>query len=151
MKHEAFIVIRNAEGFLVVAPAVGAAAEHADLNEAYRLVAASGGGPGRDAYPGVSHRNLGDLMPFFIKSAVIAVVGAFLLAVAAVSFSYSIHGTAKTAGQKAGRAVLSSFTEGLEGAFKNTTPEREEKIKTALRNAASYLKPYVQELKPLFQ
>jgi hypothetical protein len=151
MDHETFIVIRRKEGFLVVAPGAGSTAEHADLNEAYRLAVSGAVGRSLGASTGEERWNPRSLMPFFIKSAVVAAVGAFLLGTAAVSFSYALHKTAKHTGQVAGRAVLHSFGEGLADAFKNETPQRQEKIKLVLRSAVPHLQPYMQELKPLFQ
>ena len=51
-----------------------------------------------------------------------------------------------------GRAAIASFTKGLESfSKKEITPEKEKKIRLALRASIPKLKPYVDELRPLFE
>jgi len=95
---------------------------------------------------------LNSLKPFFIKSVTVALVGTFLLAAGSISLTYSLREPLRKAGLKTGRAAIASFTKGLESfSKKEITPEKEKKIRLALRASIPKLKPYVDELRPLFE
>ena len=95
---------------------------------------------------------LTSLKPFFVKAVTIALVGTFLLAAGSVSLTYSLREPLRKAGLKTGRAAIASFTKGLENfSKKEITPEKEKKIRLALRASIPKLKPYVEELRPLFE
>ena len=92
------------------------------------------------------------LMPFFIKSATVALVGVILIVAANVSLTYTLREPARKAGLKFGRATVKTFIAGINDfSEKELTPAREEEIRLALRNSIPKLKPYVDELRPLFQ
>ncbi|MDP4594465.1 MAG: hypothetical protein NWT00_07905 [Beijerinckiaceae bacterium] len=92
-----------------------------------------------------------ELMPFFIKLSAIALVGVFLFSVASISFSYALRDPLKKMTQRTARAAMSNIADELT-AFANDpqSKEREERIRLAIREALPKLKPYVDELRPLF-
>lgn len=91
------------------------------------------------------------LMPFFIKSTVVALVGVLLLSAASISFTYALREPLRKAGLKAGRAAIKNFTKGLNEFGENgLSPSREKKLRLALRAAVPQLKPYMIELRPLY-
>jgi hypothetical protein len=93
-----------------------------------------------------------NLKPFFIKAVTVALVGTILLAAGSVSLTYSLREPLRKAGLKTGRAAIASFTKGLESfSKKEVTPEKEKRIRLALRASIPKLKPYVDELRPLFE
>lgn len=151
MTQPALLVIPRDDGFLVISPAEGVCAEHSDLNEAYRLLARRQGGTQASGKAARSKTRLKPLMPFFIKTAAIALAGTIIAATLGLSLAYALHETAVTAGQKAGRAVLHTFEDTLVAQLKRTSPEQQERIHQSLREAAPLLKPYAQDLKPLFE
>lgn len=148
MKHDAVTVIARDNGFLVVSPADGRWAEHADLAEAYRMLRAEGA---TAPAPAARVQSLRPLMPFFVKAATVALVGGFIALTASVGLAYALREAPAKAGQKAGRAVLQQFQENFVAQLRDTNPEQEEKIRRSLREAVPLLKPYAQELKPLFE
>ena len=90
-------------------------------------------------------------LPFFIKSAVIALVGVFLITTASISFTYMLREPVRKASQKAARAVTKELVKGLEDfAHEGTSPERERKITASIRAAGPHLRPYIEELRVLF-
>lgn len=148
MHRDTLLVIPREGAFLVVSPAEGLSAEHTDLNQAYLLLAER-----RSAGAMPAHRQdlLSRLMPFFIKAATVAVVGAFLLVSAGVAIGYALQEPVKKAGQKAARAVVQQFESGFTSELARTSPEQQARIHQALREAVPHLKPYTDELKPLLQ
>ena len=91
------------------------------------------------------------LTPFFIKAAVVAFIGVILIIAANVSVLYTIQDAPRHIGQKAGHAALRELARSFEkAAKKEQTPEREKRLRLAIRDAIPNLKPYVDELAPLF-
>ena len=91
------------------------------------------------------------LIPFFVKSATVALVGVMLIVAASVSLTYTLREPARKAGLKFGRSIVNTFVAGLnEFSEKELTRDREAKIRLVLRNSAPKLKPYIEELRPLF-
>ena len=92
-------------------------------------------------------------MPFFIKAATVALVGVVLLAAASISFNYALRGEAvRHVAQKGARTLLANVTRGVERfSEKGMTPDRELRLRLALRAAVPRLRPLVDELKPLFE
>ena len=92
-----------------------------------------------------------DLTPFFIKAATVAVVGVVLFSVASLSFTYALREPLRKMTQRAAKAVVKNVTDEIhEFANDPQSPERELKIRLAIRAAVPKLKPYMDELKPLF-
>jgi len=92
-----------------------------------------------------------ELRPFFIKATVVALVGVFLFSAASISFTYALREPVRKLGQRTGKATIKQFTGGVkEFVSKEITPEKEEKIRLAIREAIPKLKPYMEELRPLF-
>ena len=149
MNDEALLVLPRDGSFLIVSPASGVCAEHAELEEAYRLVRTRT--DGTPPAPAAASTSLRTLMPFFIKAVTCALVGAFLLITAAVAFNYALKEPVRHMGQKAARATISTFEKGFAEKLQKMSPEKQEKIRLALREAVPFLKPYVDELKPLFE
>ena len=93
-----------------------------------------------------------ELTPFFIKAGAVALVGVFLFAVGSMSFSYALREPLKNHSQRAGRALMDQIAKGLTNyGDKDVKREKEEKIREGIRRAVPKLKPYVNELKPLFK
>ena len=91
------------------------------------------------------------LTPFFIKAAVVALIGVMFVIAANVTVLYAIQETPRHMGQKAGRAALKEFARSFEKAAEQArTPEREMRLRLAIRNAVPKLKPFADELAPLF-
>jgi hypothetical protein len=91
------------------------------------------------------------LTPFFIKAAVVALVGGLLVATSHVAVLYALQEGSRQVGLKAGRAAIQNFTSGLERfAERDMPPERQERLRLALRAAVARLQPFAPELAPLF-
>jgi len=91
------------------------------------------------------------MKPFFLKTAIVALVGVLFVVTANVSVIYTLRETPKHLAQTAGRAFIHRFVNNLDKfAREGITPAREEKIHQALRNAVPRLKPYMDDLAPLF-
>jgi hypothetical protein len=93
-----------------------------------------------------------DLKKFFIKSLVVVLVGVTLLSAASVSFTYALREPVRTAGLKTGRVILKEFMKGLETfANEEITKEKETKVRDLIKESIPKLKPYLTELRPLFE
>jgi hypothetical protein len=93
-----------------------------------------------------------DLRPFIIKATAVALVGAFLLSFASISFTYALREPLRKLGQRAGRAAIHQFVGGLNDfAAQEITASKEEKIRLAIRAIIPKLMPYVAELRPLLE
>ena len=131
-----------------------------DLNEAYRQLE----GERRSLFekhfetgnhesiplPGrvVQRRELAaKLTPFLIKASVVALIVIGLVVGAGVAVTYTLENTPRNVGQKATRYMARNFIRSID---KSLTPEREKKIRLALRQAVPRLKPLAEELAPLF-
>ena len=87
------------------------------------------------------------LKVFAFKGAVVALILVIVIAAAAASFPYAMRNSAK----KFGRGVIIQLEQGLQkAAAKELTPERREKLRIAVAEAVPHLKPYIDELRPLF-
>lgn len=92
------------------------------------------------------------LTPFFIKAATVALVGAMLIAAANISIIYTLQTSPKKLALYANRVFTKNFAKEFEKIHqKEITPEKEAKIRAAIRSAIPILKPYAQELRPLFE
>jgi hypothetical protein len=92
------------------------------------------------------------LTPFLIKAGVVAVVGGLLVAVANVSLIYTLQSAPKKLAQRAARGAVSNFAESFERFHdKEMSPEKEARIREAIRQAVPKLRPYARELRPLFE
>ena len=91
------------------------------------------------------------LTPFLIKAAVIALIGVMLIIAANVSLTYTITESPKHMAQVAGRYMVRKFaTEFARLAPENLSPERERKIREAVRAAVPTLKSLSGALSPLW-
>ena len=123
----------------------------ADAAEKARAVGLEGIPAGRRVLGADEPSKLRAMIPFFIKAAVVALVGAFLLSAAGISFNYALRGHFKSASQKASRAFVKSFVKEVETfAAKEISGDRDRKIRLALRASVPKLQPYFDELRPLF-
>jgi len=92
------------------------------------------------------------LIPFFIKTAAVALVGALLIAAANISIIYTLQTAPQHLALYANRVFIRNFANEFERIHsREMTPEREAKIREAIRRAVPILKPYAQELRPLFE
>lgn len=92
------------------------------------------------------------LTPFFIKAAVVALVGALLIATSHVTILYAIQEAPRKVGLKVGRGVVRGIANGLEDFAKDEmSPERQERLRLAIRSAVPRLQPFASELAPLFE
>lgn len=90
-------------------------------------------------------------MPFLFKTAAVAVVGSVLIIATAVAANYAMRDPLRHAAQKATRAAVLQITAGIEDAARrDLTPDREERLRVALRNVVPVLRPFIEELQPLF-
>ncbi len=90
-------------------------------------------------------------LPFLVKAAAVALVGATLVIAAGVSIHYALEGSLRSAAQRTGRAAIEQIIRGLDDmGRRDLTPERAERLRAALRAAVPVLKPFVDELRPLF-
>ena len=131
-----------------------------DLNEAYRQLESEKRGlfekhretGNLESIPLPKHevqrRELAaSLTPFLIKASVVALIVIGLVVGAGVAVTYTLENTPRNVGQKATRYMAQNFFRSID---KSLTPEREQKIRLALRNAVPRLKPFAEELAPLF-
>ncbi len=92
-----------------------------------------------------------DLMPFFIKLVAVSLVAVFLFSAASISFSYALRDPLRKVTQRTARAAMDNIAAELhEFANDPQSKEREERIRMAIRAVLPKLKPYVEELRPLF-
>ncbi|MGJ3259981.1 MAG: hypothetical protein ACFE0S_10295 [Rhodospirillales bacterium] len=92
-----------------------------------------------------------ELMPFFIKLGAVALVAVLLFSAASISFSYALRDPLRKVTQRTARAAMDNIAAELtEFANDPQSKEREERIRLAIRAALPKLKPYVDELRPLF-
>lgn len=93
-----------------------------------------------------------DLRRFALKAAIVALAATVFMVATAAVFSYAVREPMRKVGLKVGRAALARVEEGLRDAARDElTPERAERIRLLVADAAPKLKPYVAELRPLFQ
>lgn len=91
------------------------------------------------------------ILPFLVKAAAVAVVGSFLVIAIAVAINYALRDPLRHAAQKTARAAVAQITAGLEDfARRDLTPDREERLRKALRGAVPVLRPFLEEVQPLF-
>lgn len=92
------------------------------------------------------------LTPFFIKAAVVALVGGLLVATANISIIYTLQTAPRHLAVYANRVFVRNFAREFEKLQeRDMTPERQAKIREAIRKAVPILRPYAVELRPLFQ
>ncbi|NQV99236.1 MAG: hypothetical protein HQ483_06035 [Rhodospirillales bacterium] len=92
------------------------------------------------------------LMPFFIKAATVAVVGAMLIGAANISIIYTLQTSPKKLALYANRVFTKNFVAEFDRLHREEmTPEKKAQIRAAIRSAIPILKPYAQELRPLFE
>jgi len=90
------------------------------------------------------------LTPFLIKAAVVAIIGAVLIGAANMSIVYTLQTAPKKLASYGARTAVKNFQRAFEkAAAKEMSPERVEKIKTAIRDAVPALQPFADELRPL--
>lgn len=119
-----------------------------DLIEKYAML-------GMDAPPNrdqaSARRMRTTLLPFFLKCAAVAATGSVLIIAAAIGVNYATKQPLQDAAQRAGRAAIERVVRGLEKVGRDgLSSDREERLRTALRSTVPVLKPFVQELRPLF-
>jgi hypothetical protein len=91
------------------------------------------------------------VMPFALKAAVIGLVGSVLVISAAVAINYALRDPLRHAAQKVGWAAVLQITAGLEDfARRELTPDHEERLRNGLRGVVPILRPFIEELQPLF-
>jgi hypothetical protein len=87
------------------------------------------------------------MAPFLLKTAIVSFVAVFLVVAAAVSFTHTLGRGADTIGQ----SLYKKFTDEIRNAAKREiTPEKAAKLHADIRGAVSYLKPFTDDLAPLF-
>jgi|GEM_PF-4262285 len=92
------------------------------------------------------------LTPFLIKAFAVALVGGLLIAAANVSIIYTLESTPKKLAQRSSRLFVKNFAKAFEEiSRRDMSAEKEERIRTAIRNAVPVLRPYARELRPLFE
>lgn len=103
----------------------------------------------RDA---VERRKLrAEIVPFLIKCAAIAAVGSILIVASGVAINYSLRNDLRNAAQKTSRAAMEQIIRGIEDmGRRDLTADREARLRLALRGAVPVLKPFIEELRPLF-
>lgn len=91
------------------------------------------------------------MMPFLLKTAAITLAGVMLLVTASVSFTYALHEPLRKVAQRATRVVTASVVAEIKDtAAKDFPPDRQMEIREAIRGAVPHIKPFADELKPLF-
>jgi len=132
------------------------ASAHAELEEARRQMASRYAAIGqplplpRDVHFRQAMRER--LTPFMLKAAAVALVGSILMVSAAVVVNYALREPLRHASQKAARSALLQVTAGLEDfARRDLTPDREERLRNGLRGAVPLLRPFIEELYPVFE
>ncbi len=147
--------------YVLVVPELGLAARHPDLAEAYQEIERRKD----EVFAHYSELGLSDrlslpqgqklrreLTPFLIKAAAVAFVGAFLFVTASVSFTYALREPLRHAAQRTARAALNQTITGLkEFAARDLNAQREAELVAAIREAVPRLRPYADELRPLFE
>ncbi len=131
-----------------------------DLNEAYRQLEGGKrslfekhletGNHESIPLPGrvVQRRELAaKLTPFLVKASVVALIVIGLVVGAGVADNYTLENTPRYVGQRATRYMARNFIRSIDNFL---TPDREQKIRLALRQAVPRLKPMAEELAPLF-
>lgn len=89
--------------------------------------------------------------PFALKAALVALVASTLLISSAVTVNYVMRDQLRHASQRMARAALLQITAGLEDfARRDLTPDREERLRNGLRGAVPVLRPFIEELQPVF-
>ena len=92
------------------------------------------------------------LFPFMIKAGIFAVVGGLLIAIANVSLTYTLQSAPKKLALRAGRLAVTNFAQSFEKFHRREmSPEKEMKIREAIRKVVPKLRPYAQEFRPLFE
>lgn len=87
------------------------------------------------------------MAPFLLKTAIVSFVAVFLVVAATVSFTHTLE----RAPDMLGQSLYKKFTDGIENAAKREmTPERAAKLHADMREAVSKLKPFTDDLAPLF-
>jgi hypothetical protein len=90
--------------------------------------------------------------PFLLKAMAVALAGAILMISAAATIHYALRDPLRHAAQKAARAAVLQITAGLEDfAQRDLTPDREERLRNGLRGAVPILRPFIEELQPVFK
>lgn len=90
-------------------------------------------------------------LPFLIKTAAVTLMAAILIVASAVAAHYALEGSLRSAAQRTGRAAIEQVIRGLEDVGRrDLTPERAERLRASLRGAVPVLKPFIDELRPLF-
>lgn len=87
------------------------------------------------------------LKPFLIKASVAAFIGVMLVVAANVSVFYLLETAPKSVAKKAGRAAIQNLQH---FAAEEMTPDKQQKLRLAMRDAVAKLQPYSAELAPLF-
>jgi hypothetical protein len=87
------------------------------------------------------------LKPFLIKASVVAFIGVLLVVAANVSVFYLLDTAPKSVAKKAGRAAIQNLQN---FAAEEMTPEKQQKLRLAMRAAVAKLQPFSAELAPLF-
>ena len=75
-----------------------------------------------------------------------------MIAAANVSIIYTLESTPKKLAQRSSRLFVKNFAKAFEEiSRRDMSAEKEERIRTAIRNAVPVLRPYARELRPLFE
>jgi hypothetical protein len=91
------------------------------------------------------------VVPFMLKTAAVAIAGGVLFVCAVVSINYVLREPLRHGAQKVAHAAVEQITAGLEDfARQGLTPEREERLRQALRGAVPLIRPLIEEAAPLF-
>lgn len=130
-------------------------AAHAELDAARRKMVERHAALGLKMPPPRDARLRRDLservMPFMFKAAAVALVGLVLVISSAVAINYVLRDPLRHAAQKVSRAAVLQITAGLEDfARRDLTPDREERLRNGLRGAVPLLRPFIEEMQPLF-
>ena len=91
------------------------------------------------------------IIPFAIKTAITALALVVVMGSVSISFTYMLREPLSKAGLKLGRAAIQNFTVNMEKGLKEElSPEKEAEIRKVIRQAVPFLRPFAEELRPLF-
>ncbi len=91
------------------------------------------------------------MIPFLIKAAVVAVIGAIFIGVANLTVIYTLQTAPGKLASRAARVAVKNFGAAFEkAANEEMTPEKVAKIRLLIKNAVPALMPFAEELRPLF-
>ncbi len=90
------------------------------------------------------------LLPFAFKTMIVTLALAALIVTATATVNYALREPLRSAAQKTARAALGQIVAGMEDfARRDLSPDREERLREALRGIVPVLRPFIEELYPL--